>query len=380
MRAAMACSALVAVFGLLAAACGGSGEGRTATVTITAAASTTVASTTVASTTAVSTTPRTHTTGGAAPAPTHASPHPRQVTPRYRFSAIRLTPALRAQLRRTSWHPGCPVGLGGLRYLRIAYWGFDHKPHLGEMVANASAVSALRRALRSLFAERFPIRRMRLVDHYGGSATPRSRPITPRRSTAATPPAPRAGQSTPTGWPSTSTRSRTPTWTPTAAPRTSRPGHIWTVTGCAPGWPCPAASWCGRSTQSVGGGEGAGRYRPTSSTSRQRALTAASSARAPRRRGRAAQGEAGHPSQPDHAHQVLRREEVRHRDRTGDHSEETVCLLRAPGSLEPAVGLRHPSERHESSASSSARRAATGSGPIRRPRGNRAWCPPRRQA
>jgi hypothetical protein len=166
--------ALVAVCGLLAAACGGSGEAHTATVTITTAASTTAASTTAASTTvarttAASTTPPTHTTGGAAPAPTHASPHPRQVTARYRFSAIRLTPALRAQLRRTSWHPGCPVGLDGLRYLRIAYWGFDRRPHLGEMVANASAVSALRRAFGSLFAQRFPIRRMRLVDHYGGS-------------------------------------------------------------------------------------------------------------------------------------------------------------------------------------------------------------------
>jgi D-alanyl-D-alanine carboxypeptidase-like protein len=153
-KALGAWAALVAVFGVLAAACGGSREAHTATVTIT---------------TAASTTPPTPTSGGAAPGPTRSAPHPHPVSPRYRFSAVALTPALRVELRRTSWDPGCPVGLGGLRYLRIAYWGFDHKPHLGEMIANASAVSALHRAFAWLFAQHFPIRRMRLVDRYGGS-------------------------------------------------------------------------------------------------------------------------------------------------------------------------------------------------------------------
>jgi hypothetical protein len=96
---------------------------------------------------------------------TRASAH----IPPYHFSAVSLTPALRAQLRKTSWHPGCPVGLGQLRYLRIAYWGFDHRAHLGEMVAVASAAAALRRTFATLFAAKFPIRRMRLVDRYGGS-------------------------------------------------------------------------------------------------------------------------------------------------------------------------------------------------------------------
>jgi hypothetical protein len=96
-------------------------------------------------------------------------PSRRRPQPRFRFTAVTLSPALRASLRRTSWHPGCPVSLGDLRYVRIAYWGFDHRVHLGELVVNASAVHAMRGAFRRLFAARFPIRRMRLVDHYGGS-------------------------------------------------------------------------------------------------------------------------------------------------------------------------------------------------------------------
>ena len=64
---------------------------------------------------------------------------------------------------------GCPVGLAGLRYLRIAYHGFDGRVHTGEMIANRSAVRPLKRAFASLYRSRFPIRRMRLVDDYGGS-------------------------------------------------------------------------------------------------------------------------------------------------------------------------------------------------------------------
>jgi hypothetical protein len=93
----------------------------------------------------------------------------RRAPSRFRFSAAALSSALRAQLRRTSWHPGCPVALDQLRYLRIAYWDFGHRRHLGEMVINASAVPAVRGAFARLFAARFPIRRMGLVDRYGGN-------------------------------------------------------------------------------------------------------------------------------------------------------------------------------------------------------------------
>jgi D-alanyl-D-alanine carboxypeptidase len=87
----------------------------------------------------------------------------------YTFVARKLSPTIRKRVVGVSWHRGCPVALGGLRYLRIAYRGFDSRLHRGEMVANASAVGPLRRAFWFLFDRGFPIRRMRLVDDYGGS-------------------------------------------------------------------------------------------------------------------------------------------------------------------------------------------------------------------
>jgi hypothetical protein len=89
--------------------------------------------------------------------------------PTFTFSAVTLSPSLRHRLYGSSWRPGCPVGLDGLRYLRIGYWGFDGRARVGEMVVGAPAVAAVRGAFATLFRARFPIRRMRLVDAYGAS-------------------------------------------------------------------------------------------------------------------------------------------------------------------------------------------------------------------
>jgi hypothetical protein len=92
-----------------------------------------------------------------------------QAAPPFTFVARKLSPTLRGRITGVSWRPGCPVGLGRLRYLRIAYHGFDGRVHRGEMIANRSAVRPLKQAFAGLYRSRFPIRRMQLVDDYGGS-------------------------------------------------------------------------------------------------------------------------------------------------------------------------------------------------------------------
>ena len=67
-----------------------------------------------------------------------------------------------------SWHPGCPVGFNDLRLLTLTYRGFDGRAHTGRLVANRDAAAALVGVFRRLYAAGFPIRRMELVDNYGG--------------------------------------------------------------------------------------------------------------------------------------------------------------------------------------------------------------------
>ena len=80
-----------------------------------------------------------------------------------------LSPTLRAQMNGVSWHSGCPVPLSQLRLIALSYRGFDQRSHTGQLVVNGSVAKQVVGVFRTLYRENFPIRRMRLVDAYGGS-------------------------------------------------------------------------------------------------------------------------------------------------------------------------------------------------------------------
>ena len=86
-------------------------------------------------------------------------------SPPFAHSVSRVTAA---QLPH-SWHRGCPVAPAGLRRLRVSYWGFDRRVRTGTLIVNVRAVAPLTRVFSRLYAARFPLRRMRPVDAYGGS-------------------------------------------------------------------------------------------------------------------------------------------------------------------------------------------------------------------
>jgi D-alanyl-D-alanine carboxypeptidase len=87
-----------------------------------------------------------------------------QAPPRFR-ATIESAPAERMT---ASWRPGCPVSLEDLRLLTLTHWGFDGQVHRGELVVHKDQARAVKEAFRALFKARFPIKRMRLVDVYGG--------------------------------------------------------------------------------------------------------------------------------------------------------------------------------------------------------------------
>ncbi len=68
-----------------------------------------------------------------------------------------------------AWSPRCPVSLDDLRLVTLTYWGFDGRSHTGRLVLNRDAVTPVVDALRRLYRERFPIRRMVPVEAYGAS-------------------------------------------------------------------------------------------------------------------------------------------------------------------------------------------------------------------
>lgn len=62
----------------------------------------------------------------------------------------------------------CPVPLADLRHLTVTHVGFDGQAHRGELVVNADVADDVVDVFAALYAERFPIQRMLLIDEYGG--------------------------------------------------------------------------------------------------------------------------------------------------------------------------------------------------------------------
>ena len=65
-----------------------------------------------------------------------------------------------------------PVGYDGLVLLTMSYVGFDGADHTGEMVISRDVADDVVSVFRTLHDQRFPIRRMSLVDDFGPGPTP----------------------------------------------------------------------------------------------------------------------------------------------------------------------------------------------------------------
>jgi D-alanyl-D-alanine carboxypeptidase len=80
-----------------------------------------------------------------------------------------ISPALASQMTGVSWRPGCPVALRDLRVVTATYRGFDGRDHAGRLIVNRDVATEVLAVLRRLYSAGFPIRRLVLVDAYGGS-------------------------------------------------------------------------------------------------------------------------------------------------------------------------------------------------------------------
>ncbi|MFN3866157.1 MAG: M15 family metallopeptidase [Demequina sp.] len=64
---------------------------------------------------------------------------------------------------RSSWRSECPVGLDELSYVTMTYWGFDQRPHMGEMLVHRDYAEDVVGAFQKIYEARFPIEEMRVV-------------------------------------------------------------------------------------------------------------------------------------------------------------------------------------------------------------------------
>jgi hypothetical protein len=96
-----------------------------------------------------------------------------------------LPTALAAQMRGTTWQPGCPVPLDGLSLLHFNYWGFGGNVLRGPMVVNSTVAEDVLWVFHQLYDARFPIKRVSLSTPFHPKAFAQHRRIDSNRSVTA---------------------------------------------------------------------------------------------------------------------------------------------------------------------------------------------------
>ena len=82
---------------------------------------------------------------------------------------IGVIPAsLRAQMERSTWRPGCPVGPDRLRLVQVVHLDLDGVHRWGQVVVHTDVADDVGHALLALHDRRFPIARMEPIEHFGG--------------------------------------------------------------------------------------------------------------------------------------------------------------------------------------------------------------------
>lgn len=68
-----------------------------------------------------------------------------------------------------SWRPGCPVEPEQLRRIDVNHIGFDGQTHRGELIVHKDVASQVITIFEQLYRLRYPISKIRTVDHYPGA-------------------------------------------------------------------------------------------------------------------------------------------------------------------------------------------------------------------
>ena len=78
-----------------------------------------------------------------------------------------LSDSLFATMNGVSYKEGCPVSRNDLRLVRVRHYDLQGREHIGELVCNRLIADDLLEIFTELHRRRYPIERMRPIDHYG---------------------------------------------------------------------------------------------------------------------------------------------------------------------------------------------------------------------
>lgn len=84
------------------------------------------------------------------------------------FRSGPVSASLLQQIRKTTWHPGCPVAPEDLRQLTLSFRDFDNNTRTGTLLIHRDLADETVRLFESLYRQGFQIQRMVPIEAYGG--------------------------------------------------------------------------------------------------------------------------------------------------------------------------------------------------------------------
>lgn len=70
------------------------------------------------------------------------------------------------RIKGISWKQNNTVKLSDLCYVKVTYWGFDEKPHIGELIVDKDLGQEVVEIFQELYDAKFPIEKIKLIDEY----------------------------------------------------------------------------------------------------------------------------------------------------------------------------------------------------------------------
>lgn len=82
------------------------------------------------------------------------------------FYSTVISPEIESRIAGISYQENDNIVLSDLRYIRVLYYGFDGKTHIGELIVNQKIEADLLEIMKELYENQYPIEKMVLIDEY----------------------------------------------------------------------------------------------------------------------------------------------------------------------------------------------------------------------
>lgn len=83
------------------------------------------------------------------------------------FSIDYISEDIKDRINGKSYGEDCTISYEDLRYIKLLHWGFDDRPHEGELIVNKAIAEDIADIFRELYQHKYPIEKMLLIDEYG---------------------------------------------------------------------------------------------------------------------------------------------------------------------------------------------------------------------